>query len=88
MRISYKGRDKGCKYRVAEITYDANKESDFICRLVDWLDRVRGWKVDCCVTEDIGCAMVVVENMDEYKEFKEDYLIGKKMFRNCEKLGF
>lgn len=85
MRIRYKGRDKKCKYRTGEITYDADKESDFICRLVDWLDRICGWKVDCCETEDVGCAMVIVDDMKEYDEFKSDYLVGKRMFRNCEK---
>lgn len=87
MTINYKGMSKDFDYRVAEINYDEENEKEvtLMNRLVFWLERVKGYSVENAVA---GYAVVEVENREEYKQFKADYLVGKKMIKDCMKYGF
>lgn len=87
MTINYKGMSKDFDYRAAEINYDDENEKEvtLINRLAFWLERVKGYSVDIAVA---GYAVVEVENKEEYKQFKADYLVGKKMIKDCIKFGF
>lgn len=87
MTINYKGINKEFDYRVAEINYDEEnkKEATVMNRLAFWLERVKGYSVDIAVA---GYAVVEVENREEYEQFKADYLVGKKMIKDCMKYGF
>lgn len=85
MTINYKGISKDFDYRVAEIHFNDEKEVELMNRLAFWLEKVKGYTVDIVVD---GYAVVEVENMDEYKEFKADYMVGKKMIKDCIKFGF
>lgn len=87
MIINYKGWDKDFEYRLAEIKFDEEnkKEIELAERLTFFLERVKGYSIDCPVE---GYMICKVENMDEYKEFKRDYKEAKKMILHCMKYGF
>lgn len=70
---------------MAEIHFNDEKEVELMNRLAFWLEKVKGYTVDIVVD---GYAVVEVENMDEYKEFKADHMVGKKMIKDCIKFGF
>lgn len=85
MTINYKGHDKDFGYRLAEISFDEEKESELSERLIFFLERVKGYSFSVLFDGYVACD---VENMDEYKTFKRDYKEAKKMILNCMKYGF
>lgn len=74
MVVNYKGKDPDFDYRIAEITYDEDTESDKMDRIVDFLID-EGWDVNIVTP---GYGQCVVEDMDEYKEFVKDWKVAKK----------
>lgn len=87
MTIGYKRCDKDYEYRLAEINFDEEneKESELARRLTFFLERIKGYSIDHPVDGYLICE---VENIGEYKEFKDDYKEAKKMILDCMKYGF
>lgn len=83
MTINYKGIDKDFNYRLAEISYDEDKEQVLMNRIQQVM-RIKGYKINQ-VTE--GYATCEVENMEEYKEFVRDYKDVKKSVKLWIKFG-
>ena len=84
MTINYKGYSNDYKYRVAEISFDTEKESKLMDRMQAFLEKVHGYTVDICD----GLALIEVDSREEYEMVVEDYKAAKKMLKNCMRYGF
>jgi hypothetical protein len=80
MRVSYKGQDQDFKYRVAEIAYDDydDKERTLLENTVELMED-HGWNIDIC---GCGYASCMVDDIDDFRSFMEDWKECKKIARN------
>ena len=69
MVVSYKGKDPNYSHRVAEITYDEDKEQNKLERIQKVM-KIQGWDIDIITP---GYAICEVDDMDTYKVFVEDW---------------
>lgn len=85
MRVSYKGRTKDYDYRIAEVSFNEEKEQEIFDRVVFFMERVKEYTVDC-VTE--GYAICEVCDKEEFEIFAKEWREATKMVKNCMKFGF
>lgn len=83
MTVNYKGMDAKFEYRIAEISFDEEKEERDYERL-EKVMRIKGWDLNLVTN---GYALCEVENMSEYKLFVADYKEVKKSIRLWNKFG-
>lgn len=89
MLVNYRGQ-KVNEYngkmldRIAEISYDEDTEQELLDKMKKPL-ALKGWEMDNGVG---GWAAVVVEDMDDYKEFMKDWKAVKKSAKLWIKFGF
>ena len=74
MVVNYKGRDSEYNYRIAEITYDDEKEQSRMEQLQEIMSK-EGWDIDIVTP---GYAICEVDDMDSYKYFVQDWKKAKK----------
>lgn len=86
MRIMYCGqmKDKRFNTRCAYLEYNAEKEEDLKCRILDLMDKVQ--KRHYSQVDNV--VLISVDDREDYEEFKEWYKEVKKMFKNCMRFGF
>lgn len=85
MTVTYKGMKKDFEYRVAEISFDEEKEEEIFDRVVFFMEKVKGYEVDV-VTD--GYAVCEVVDRNEFTFFAKEWRKAVKMIRNCMKFGF
>lgn len=83
MRVDYKGMNKNYNYRIAEISFDKEKEQRLYNR-IEQVMNIKGWNL-CNAAE--GWSVCEVDNFDEYKDFVKDYKEVKKSVNLWEKFG-
>lgn len=83
MRVDYKGMNKNYNYRIAEISFDKEKEQRLYNR-IEQVMNIKGWNL-CNAAE--GWSVCEVDNFDEYKDFVKDYKEVKKSVNLLEKFG-
>lgn len=74
MTVNYKGTDKDFNYRLAEISFDEDKEQV----LMDKIQKVMNIKGYALNQVTSGYASCEVDSMEEYKDFVRDYKEVKK----------
>lgn len=83
MRINYKGQDINFKFRIAEITFNEEKERE----LYDFIEKgvnIKGWGLrQVCE----GYAQCNVIDYEEYSRFLHHYKIFKHLFTLVKKYG-
>lgn len=85
MTVTYKGMTKDFDYRIAEINFDEENETEIVGRAIFFMERVKGYKID--VVTDCY-AVCEVEDRDEFKMFSKEWREAVKMIKNCMKFGF
>ena len=83
MRVDYKRMNKNYNYRIAEISFDKEKEQRLYNR-IEQVMNIKGWNL-CNAAE--GWSVCEVDNFDEYKDFVKDYKEVKKSVNLWEKFG-
>ena len=85
MKIQYLGKSDRFE-RCAVISYDEDnkKEEELNDRIVDFLEKMTSYKISC----EMGCTIIAVDNMADYKDLVVEYKKAKKTFTACMKYGF
>ena len=85
MTVTYKGMTSDYPYRVAEINFDEETETTLVNRVVFFMEKVKGYKVDIATSGYVVCE---VEDKQEFNTFAREWREAVKMIKNCIKFGF
>lgn len=67
MTVTYKGMTKDFDYRVAEINFDEENETEIVGRAIFFMERVKGYKID--VVTDCYAVCEVEATKEEIREY-------------------
>lgn len=83
MKVNYKGRDNDFNYRVAEIYFDDEKESELMDKISFDMNK-KGYEIDIVTN---GYAVCEVEDKDEYSQFVKEYKVSKRLCKYLDKIA-
>lgn len=85
MTLTYKGMTSDFQYRVAEVNFNEETEITLVNRVVFFMEKVKGYKVDIATS---GYAVCEVEDRQEFTTFAREWREAVRMIKNCMKFGF
>lgn len=85
MTVTYKGMTNDFQYRVAEVNFNEETETTLVNRVVFFMEKVKGYKVDVATS---GYAVCEVEDRKEFVMFAREWREAVRMIKNCMKFGF